>query len=73
MAIIVIAKNGVENDDDPAVPTQVYVDAFCVFAFMFITLLAARVFLLGETHAATVIYEEFTTWSCALALLYMLL
>jgi len=36
-------------------------------------LFASRVFLLGETHAATVIYEEFTTWSSALALLYMLL
>ena len=33
MAIIVIAKNGVENENDPVVPTQVYLEAFCVFAF----------------------------------------
>lgn len=71
--IIVIAQNGVENSDDPHVPTTIYLQAFCVFALLFSTYLMTHVFLLGVEGAISLVVSEAITWSCALAAIYPLL
>lgn len=76
VAIILIARisqHGVENSDDPHVPTTIYLQAFCVFAFLFVTYLMAHVFLLGVEGAISLVVSQAITWSCALAALYPLL
>lgn len=73
VVIIVISQNGVENADDPHVPTTVYLQAFCVFALIFSTYLMAHVFLLGVGGAISLVVSEAITWSCALAAAYPLL
>lgn len=76
VAIIVIVKitqNGVENSDDPQVPTTIYLQAFCVFALLFSTYLMLHVFMLGIEGAISLVVSQAITWSCALAALYPLL
>lgn len=71
--IVVIAKHGVENSDDPLVPTTIYLQAFCVFALIFSTYLMTHVFLLGAEGAIALVVSQAIIWSCALASLYPLL
>lgn len=73
MVIVVITRHGVENSDDPHVPTTIYLQAFCVFALLFSTYLMVHVFLLGVGGAISLVVSQAITWSCALAALYPLI
>jgi len=73
IVIVMITQNGVENSDDPHVPTTIYLQAFCVFALLFSTYLMLHVFMLGVEGAISLVVSQAITWSCALAALYPLL
>ena len=71
--IVVITRNGVENSDDPHVPTTIYLQSFCVFALVFASYLMTHVFLLGVGGAISLVVSQAITWSSALGALYPLI
>lgn len=69
---VAISRNGVENSDDPHVPTTIYLQAFCISEFLFALYLMVYVFLLGVDSPLSIVVTEALTWSSALGALYPL-